>query len=210
MATHKSFCCRRFFFPIAMSPFYCLHLTNDQRLSPRAARRFAVTCLLARRLVERGVRFVQLFHSNWDDHEDLSKKLKSNCEMTDQPTAALLKDLKARGLLDETLVIWGGEFGRTPMVEDRSVTGEDRRGRDHLPNAFTIWMAGGGVKGGQVVGQTDDFGLRIVEDPVHIHDLHATILHVLGLDHEKLTYRYSGREFRLTDVAGKVVEKVLA
>ena len=183
------------------------HALWNKKADPR---RFAVNCLLARRLVERGVRFVQLFHSTWDDHEDLNKKLKSNCEMTDQPTAALLKDLKARGLLDETLVIWGSEFGRTPMVEDRSVTGEDRRGRDHHPSAFTVWMAGGGVKGGQTIGRTDDLGLRIVEDPVHIHDLHATILHLLGLDHEKLTYRYSGREFRLTDVAGKVVDKVLA
>ena len=173
-------------------------------------RRFAINCLLARRLVERGVRFVQLFHSTWDDHKDLNKRLKSNCEMTDQPTAALLKDLKQRGLLDTTLVIWGGEFGRTPMAENRASSGEHRLGRDHHPHAFTLWMAGGGIKGGQVIGKTDDFGLNIVADGIHIHDLHATILHLLGLNHEQLTFRHAGRDFRLTDVAGKVVHKLLA
>jgi len=162
-------------------------------------------------LVERGVRFVELIHSSWDDHFDLTRRLKSNCEMTDQPVAGLLKDLKQRGLLDTTLVIWGAEFGRTPLVEKSRPLGTgDVRGRDHHPFAFTLWMAGGGIKGGQVVGKTDDLGLMIVEDKVDIHDLHATILHCLGLNHKQLTYRYQGRDFRLTDVAGNIVQKVLA
>ena len=170
---------------------------------------FGTNCLLARRMIERGVRFVQLMHGSWDDHSRLLENLKENCEIVDQPTAALLKDLKQRGLLDSTLVIWGGEFGRTPMVQinDPDKGGE---GRDHHPFAFCIWMAGGGIKGGQVVGQTDDLGLRIVEDKIHIHDLHATLLHLLGLDHKRLTYRHMARDFRLTDVAGKVVQKLLA
>jgi uncharacterized protein DUF1501 len=170
---------------------------------------YAINCLLARRMVERGVRFVQLFHASWDDHAELNKNLKKNCDITDQPIAALLKDLKQRGLLQSTLVIWGSEFGRTPLVESRSpVKGSE--GRDHHPFAFSIWMAGGGIKGGQVVGKTDDFGLNIVEGKVHVHDLQATILHCLGLNHEKLTYRHQGRDFRLTDVEGKVVQKLLA
>ena len=171
--------------------------------------RFAVNCLLARRMIERGVRFVQLFHSSWDDHTELNKRLKSNCEMTDQPTAALLKDLKERGLLDETLIVWGGEFGRTPMVERSKMVEGDNRGRDHHPFAFTLLMAGGGIKGGQIVGQTDELGLTIVEDKTTIHDLHATMLHCLGLGHERLTYRHQGRDFRLTDVSGQVVQKLL-
>jgi len=173
--------------------------------------RYAVNCLLARRLVERGVRFIQLFHSSWDDHTELNKRLKSNCEMTDQPTAALIKDLKQRGLLDSTLVVWGGEFGRTPLVErSKNVEGNgDNRGRDHHPFAFTLLLAGGGIKGGQIVGKTDELGLTILEDKVTIHDLHATMMHCLGLDHERLTYRYQGRDFRLTDVAGQVVTKLL-
>lgn len=170
---------------------------------------FAINCLLARRMVERGVRFVQLIHADWDDHADLNKNLKKNCDIIDQPTAALLKDLKQRGLLDDTLVIWGGEFGRTPMVESRTPE-KGREGRDHHPFAFSMWMAGGGIKGGQVVGRTDDFGLQIVEDRIHIHDLHATILHCLGLNHEQLTFRHQGRDFRLTDVGGQVVHKLLA
>jgi Protein of unknown function (DUF1501) len=170
---------------------------------------FATNCLLARRMVERGVRFVQLFHASWDDHAELNKNLKKNCDITDQPTGALLKDLKQRGLLDTTLVIWGSEFGRTPLVESRSpVKGSE--GRDHHPFAFSIWMAGGGIKGGQVVGKTDDFGLNVVEGKIHVHDLQATILHCLGLNHEKLTYRHQGRDFRLTDVEGKVVQRLLA
>ena len=174
-------------------------------------RPFATNCLLARRMVERGVRFVVLLHGSWDDHADLSKNLKKNCEIIDQPTAALLKDLKQRGLLDTTLVIWGGEFGRTPMVENRRpVVEKETWGRDHHPFGFSMWMAGGGTKGGQVVGKTDDFGVSILKDKVHIHDLHATILHCLGLNHERLTFHHQGRDFRLTDVAGRVVHKLLS
>ena len=173
-------------------------------------RPFAINCLLARRMVERGVRFVSLFHGTWDDHFDLNKNLKKNCDITDQPTAALLKDLKQRGLLDSTLVIWGGEFGRTPMVQNNKPNEESTLGRDHHPFAFSIWMAGGGIKGGQVIGKTDDFSLQIIEDKVHVHDLHATILHCLGMNHERLTFRHQGRDFRLTDVAGEVVHKLLA
>ena len=165
---------------------------------------FANNCLLARRLVEKGVRFVTLFHEAWDQHGNLTKAIKANCESTDQPVAALVKDLKQRGLLEDTLVVWGGEFGRTPMVQG----GDD--GRDHHPNAFTMWMAGGGIKPGVTIGQTDDLGFNVVEDKVHVHDLHATLLHLLGFDHTKLTYRFQGRDFRLTDVHGKVVDKLLA
>jgi hypothetical protein len=170
---------------------------------------YATNCLLARRMVERGVRFVQLMHGSWDDHNELEKNLRRNCEITDRPTAALLKDLKQRGLLDSTLVIWGGEFGRTPMVQSNNPE-RGTEGRDHHPFAFSLWMAGGGIKRGTVVGRTDDLGLKIVEDRIHIHDLHATILHCLGLDHKRLTYRHQGRDFRLTDVAGEVVQKLLA
>ena len=165
---------------------------------------FANNCLLARRLVERGVRFVELFHESWDQHGNLSKDLQKNCKDVDQACAALLKDLKQRGLLDETLVIWGGEFGRTPMVQG----GND--GRDHHPNAFTMWMAGGGVKGGVQHGKTDELGFNAVENKVHVHDLHATILHLLGFDHTKLTFRSQGRDFRLTDVHGNIVTNILA
>ena len=165
---------------------------------------FANNCLLARRLVERGVRFVELFHEAWDQHGNLVADLKKNCADTDKPCAALIKDLKQRGMLDDTLVIWGGEFGRTPMVQG----GDD--GRDHHPNAFTMWLAGGGIKPGVTVGETDEFGFNAVRDKVHVHDLHATILHLLGFDHTKLTYRFQGRDFRLTDVEGEVVEKLLA
>ena len=172
-------------------------------------RAFATNCLLARRLVERGVRFVNLYHASWDHHSNLNAELGHNCLMADQPIAALLKDLKQRGLLDSTLVMWLSEFGRTPLGENRpgftSVTG-----RDHHPFAFSIWLAGGGIKGGTVIGKTDEIGWNVVEDPVHINDLHATILHAFGLDHLKLTYRFQGRDFRLTDVGGKVVEKMLA
>ena len=171
---------------------------------------YARNCLLARRLVERGVRFVQLMHGNWDHHDDLEKKLKTSCDQVDQPTAALLADLKQRCLLDSTLVVWGGEFGRTPMVQADSPDKAAGGGRDHHPFAFSLWMAGGGIKGGQTVGRTDDFGLQVVADRIHVHDLHATILHCLGLHHEALTYRHMGRDFRLTDVAGEVVKKLLA
>ena len=164
---------------------------------------FARNCLLARRMIERGVRFVQLFHEAWDQHNDLTKALKTNCGDTDQASAALVHDLKQRGLLDETLVVWGGEFGRTPMVQG----GND--GRDHHNRAFTMWLAGGGVKSGHVHGATDDFGFNVVEKPVHVHDLNATLLHLLGFDHERLTYRFQGRDFRLTDVHGHVVKDLL-
>ncbi|HEY2840727.1 MAG TPA: DUF1501 domain-containing protein [Pirellulales bacterium] len=165
---------------------------------------FANNCLLARRLVERGVRFVQLFHEAWDQHGNLKNDLKKNCEDTDRASAALVMDLKQRGLLDDTIVIWGGEFGRTPMMQG----GTD--GRDHHPNAFTMWMAGGGFKPGVTVGTTDELGFNAADDPVHIHDLHATLLHLLGFDHTRLTYRFQGRNFRLTDVHGNVVQKLLA
>ena len=165
---------------------------------------YANSCLLARRLVERGVRFVQIFHEAWDHHGGLTQGLKDQCGKTDQASAALIKDLKRRGLLEDTLVIWGGEFGRTPMVQG----GND--GRDHHPNAFTMWLAGGGIKPGLVLGKTDDFGFNAVEDKVHVHDLHATILHLLGFDHTKLTHKFQGRDFRLTDVRGEVVTKLLA
>lgn len=166
---------------------------------------FANNCVLARRLVERGVRFVELFHESWDQHGDLISGLSKNCKDTDQASAALVKDLKQRGLLDDTLVLWGGEFGRTPMVQ-----GGTDDGRDHHPNAFTMWMAGGGIKPGITIGKSDDLGFNVIEDRVHVHDLHATILHLLGFDHTKLTYRFQGRDFRLTDVAGEVATKLLA
>jgi hypothetical protein len=165
---------------------------------------FAMNCLLARRLVERGVRFVELFHEAWDQHGNLTADLKKNCHNTDQACAALIKDLKQRGLLDSTLVIWGGEFGRTPMVQG----GDD--GRDHHPNCFTMWLAGGGVKPGITIGESDDFGFNATKDKVHVHDLNATVLHLLGFDHTRLTYRFQGRDFRLTDVHGEVVTKLLA
>lgn len=165
---------------------------------------FAYNCLLARRLVERGVRFVQLYHEAWDQHGALVSGLKKNCKDTDQAAAALVKDLKQRGLLEDTLVIWGGEFGRTPMVQG----GSD--GRDHHPNAFTMWLAGGGTKPGLVLGESDELGFNVAKDKVHVHDLHATCLHLLGFDHLKLTYRFQGRDFRLTDVHGNVVQKMLA
>ncbi len=170
---------------------------------------FARNCLLARRLVERGVRFVNIVHASWDHHSNLNDELQHNCLMADQPIAAMLKDLKQRGLLDTTLVVWASEFGRTPLGENRpgfpTVTG-----RDHHPFAFSLWCAGGGIKGGQVIGKTDDIGWGVVEEPVHIHDLQATLLALFGVNHLKLTYRFQGRDFRLTDVAGKVVDKMLA
>jgi hypothetical protein len=170
---------------------------------------FANNCLLARRLVERGTRFVQLYHTDWDHHgnkgTELGESLDNICKEVDQPAAALVKDLKQRGLLKDTLVIWGGEFGRTPQGEPR-----DMLGRDHHIEAFTMWLAGGGVKGGITIGKTDELGYYTVEDRIHVHDLQATVLHLLGLDHLKLTYRFQGRDFRLTDVGGEVVQKLLA
>ncbi|MEX2580694.1 MAG: DUF1501 domain-containing protein [Verrucomicrobiales bacterium] len=169
---------------------------------------FANNCLLARRLVERGSRFVQVYHAGWDHHSQVEKGVVAQAQQVDQAAAALIKDLKRRGMLDDTLVIWGGEFGRTPMVEASAALGRSM-GRDHHPQAFTMWMAGGGIKPGVTLGATDELGFHVVEDPVHVHDLHATILHLLGLDHTKLSYRYQGRDFRLTDVHGHVVEKLL-
>jgi hypothetical protein len=170
---------------------------------------FAANCLLARRLVERGVRFVNLYHEGWDHHSDVAGGLKSQCGQTDRACAALIFDLKRRGLLDETLVIWGGEFGRTPMVESNAALGRSM-GRDHHPQAFTMWLAGGGIRPGLTLGKTDDLGFHVVEDPVHVHDLQATVLHLLGLDHTRLTYKFQGRQFRLTDVHGNLVNKLLA
>jgi len=169
---------------------------------------FAANCLQARRLVERGVRFVQLFHQGWDNHGNLPGGIKRQCQQTDQPSAALIKDLKQRGLLEDTLVIWGGEFGRTAYCQGKM--SKDNYGRDHHPRCFSIWMAGGGVKGGMVHGATDEFGYNIVKDPVHVHDLHATMLHLMGVDHERLTFKFQGRYYRLTDVAGHVIKPVLA
>jgi Protein of unknown function (DUF1501) len=173
-------------------------------------KQFGTNCLLARRMVERGVRFVMLMHASWDQHTNLNKALKKNCDITDQPTAALIQDLKQRGLLDSTLVVWGGEFGRTPMVEIRNTSDPENGGRDHHPNAYSMWLAGGGIKGGVTIGRTDELGFKIEEEPIHVHDLQATMLHCLGMDHTKLIYKHMGRDFRLTDVAGQVVQKMLA
>jgi hypothetical protein len=169
---------------------------------------FAANCLLARRLAERGVRFIQLFHRGWDQHGNLPRQIRDQCADTDRPSAALIEDLKARGLLDDTLVIWGGEFGRTVYCQG-TLTADDY-GRDHHPRCFTVWLAGGGIRGGLTFGETDDFSYNVVADPVHVHDLHATILHCLGIDHTRLTFKYQGRHHRLTDVHGNVVKKILA
>jgi len=165
---------------------------------------YARNCLLARRLLERGVRFVQLFHEAWDQHADLTAGIRTNCRDTERASAALVTDLKERGLLEDTIVVWGGEFGRTPMVQE----GND--GRDHHNRAFSMWLAGGGIKAGHVHGKTDDFGFNVVEDPVHVHDLNATLLHLLGFDHTRLTHRFQGRDYRLTDVGGTLVRGILA
>ena len=170
---------------------------------------FAMNCLLARRLIERGVRFVQLYHEGWDHHSEVVNGVKDQAGKTDQASAALIQDLKQRGLLDDTLVIWGGEFGRTPMVETNPDFGR-KMGRDHHPQAFSMWLAGGGVKPGITLGETDELGFHVTKDKVHVHDLHATLLHLLGFDHTKLTYRFQGRDFRLTDVEGEVVTKLIA
>ena len=170
--------------------------------------KYAYNCLLARRLAERGVRFIQLYHRGWDAHNNAPKEVPAQCRDTDQPTAALLLDLKQRGMLDDTLVVWGGEFGRTIYCQGKLT--KQVYGRDHHPNCFTYWMAGGGVRGGMSYGETDDYSVNVTENPVHVHDLQATILHQLGINHERLTYRYQGRYFRLTDVHGNVVEQILA
>ncbi len=169
---------------------------------------YAANCLLARRLLERDVRFVQLFHRGWDQHTDLPSQIRKQCADTDRASAALVIDLAQRGLLDDTLVVWGGEFGRTVYSQGKLTA--DNYGRDHHPRCFTMWMAGAGVRAGTSIGETDDFSYNIVEDPVHVHDLHATILHLLGIHHEKLTFKYQGRNFRLTDVHGELVSKALA
>ncbi len=169
---------------------------------------YAANCILARRLAERGVRFIQLFHRGWDQHSNLPREIRAQCRETDQPSAALILDLKQRGMLDETLVVWGGEFGRT--VYSQGTLTESNYGRDHHPRCFSIWMAGGGIRGGVTYGETDDYSYNVVKDPVDVHDLHATILHCLGVDHTKLTYKFQGRHFRLTDVAGRVISGVLA
>jgi hypothetical protein len=186
------------------------HIRKMYGIDEEPTRQFGTNCLLARRMVERGVRFVLMMHASWDQHTNLNKILKRNCDIADKPTAALLKDLKQRGLLDSTLVVWGGEFGRTPMVEIRNTADPDNAGRDHHPLAYSMFLAGGGIRGGQVIGRTDDIGFNIVEDKVHVHDLQATIMHCLGFDHTKLTFRHMGRDFRLTDVHGELVKKMLA
>ena len=188
-------------------PAYIHTLYGTDDANPLKAS-YARYCLLARRLVERGVGFVQLYHRGWDQHGGLPKAIQVQCTETDRASAALVRDLKRRGLLDDTLVIWGGEFGRTNYSQGR-LTATDY-GRDHHPRCFTVWMAGGGVKPGYSHGETDEFGYNITEKGVHVHDFHATLLHVLGMDHEQLTYKFQGRRFRLTDVHGKVIRDLLA
>jgi hypothetical protein len=179
-------------------------------LDREETRSYGTNCLLARRLVERGVRFVMLMHASWDHHSNLESGLRKMTAATDRPVAALVNDLKQRGLLDETLVVWGGEFGRTPLSELRRPDDPSNIGRDHHPDGYSMWLAGGGIRPGHIVGRTDELGLKVVEDRVHVHDLQATILHSLGLDHTRLTFRHQGRDFRLTDVSGEVVKKMLA
>jgi uncharacterized protein (DUF1501 family) len=169
---------------------------------------YAANCILARRLAERGVRFIQLFHRGWDQHGNLPKQIREQCEQTDQPTAALIQDLKQRGMLDETLIVWGGEFGRT--VYSQGTLTETNYGRDHHPRCFAMFLAGGGIKGGVTYGETDDYSYNITRDPVDVHDLHATVLHCLGVDHTRLTFKFQGRHFRLTDVHGRIVKPLLA
>ena len=184
------------------------HVFDMYGMDARDPGTYAANCLLARRLLERDVRFVQLYHKGWDQHGNLPNAIHQQCLETDQASAALVKDLKMRGLLEDTLVIWGGEFGRTSYCQGRLT--RSNYGRDHHPRCFTVWMAGGGVKPGTVYGETDQLGYNIASDPVHVHDLHATMLHLLGIDHERLTHKYQGRRFRLTDVHGEVVQGVLA
>lgn len=184
------------------------HVIDSYGPEARKPGTYASNCLLARRLAERGVRFIQLYHRGWDQHNDLPRDLALQCRGTDQPTAALIQDLKQRGLLDDTLVVWGGEFGRTVYCQGKLT--EANYGRDHHPRNFAMWMAGGGLKKGFTLGETDDFSYNIVSDPVHIYDLQATILHLMGIDHKRLTYKFQGRHFRLTDVHGELVQKILA
>jgi len=187
-------------------PKHVLDMYGPDVLRPGS---FAQNCLTARRLIERGTRHVQLFHAGWDHHNNLSRQFKIQCKDTDQPAAALVKDLRNRGLLDDTLVIWSGEFGRTPFCQG-NIKNRARWGRDHHPYAFTNWMAGGGIKPGVTIGETDEFGYNVVKDPVHVHDFQATLLHLLGIDHERLTYKFRGRRFRLTDVHGELVHDIMA
>ena len=190
---------------IGNEPESILRMYGPDVLTPGS---FAANCLLARKLAEKDVRFIQLYHQGWDQHSDLLPEMGKQSKQVDQPSAALVLDLKQRGLLDDTLVIWGGEFGRTNYCQGK--LDEKLYGRDHHPRCFSIWMAGGGVKPGMVWGETDEFGYNIVKDPVHIHDFHATVMHLMGLDHTKLTYKHQGRRYRLTDVAGEVVKGVMA
>jgi len=190
---------------ISKEPEHVFEMYGEDARKPGT---YASHCLLARRLVERGVRFVQLYKRGWDQHNDLPRDLALQCKSVDQPSAALIQDLKQRGLLDDTLVIWGGEFGRT--VYCQGTLTDTNYGRDHHPRCFSIWMAGGGIKRGMTLGETDDYCYNIVSDPVHVHDIQATILHCLGVDHTRLTYKFQGRHFRLTDVSGSVVKKLLA
>jgi hypothetical protein len=190
---------------VSTEPAHVFDLYGPESRKPGT---FAANCLLARRLAERGVRFIQLFHRGWDQHTNLPKQIAGQCRDTDQPSAALVLDLKQRGLLDDTLVVWGGEFGRTVYCQGK-LTADDY-GRDHHPRCFTVWLAGGGIKRGFTFGATDDYGYNITADPVHVHDLHATILHCLGIDHTRLTFKYQGRYHRLTDVHGNVVKDLLA
>ncbi|MDA0285060.1 MAG: DUF1501 domain-containing protein [Planctomycetota bacterium] len=190
---------------LSTEPNHIFELYGEDARTPGT---FAYNCLLARRMAERGVRFTQLFHRGWDQHAKLPTAISKQCQDTDQASAALVMDLKQRGLLDDTLVVWGGEFGRTVYCQG-SLTKDDY-GRDHHPRCFSLWLAGGGIKGGQTYGSTDDYSYNITEAPVHVHDLHATLLHCLGIDHTKLTFRFQGRRYRLTDVHGNVVEELLA
>uniref|UniRef100_UPI003B3B777E DUF1501 domain-containing protein n=1 Tax=Spirosoma sp. TaxID=1899569 RepID=UPI003B3B777E len=192
---------------LSKEPDYIFNLYGPESRKPGT---YAANCLLARKLAEKDVRFIQLYHQGWDQHGNLPNDIKLMAKSVDQASAALIKDLKQRGLLDDTLVVWGGEFGRTPMQENRDGQVLPFMGRDHHLDAFTVWMAGGGVKRGFSYGETDDIGYYGVKDKVHVHDLQATILHLLGFDHTKLTYQFQGRPFRLTDVAGKIVKPILA
>ncbi len=191
---------------ISDEPEHVLEMYGPQVREPGT---FAHNCLMARRLAERGVRFIQCMHAGWDQHNSLTTELYTQCRDTDQPSAALVRDLAMRGLLDDTLVIWGGEFGRTPFIQGE-MENRPRWGRDHHPYAFTVWMAGGGIRPGISYGASDELGFNAIEQKVHVHDLQATILHLLGIDHERLTYRFQGRYFRLTDVHGKLVRGILA
>jgi uncharacterized protein (DUF1501 family) len=190
---------------VAQEPEHVFDMYGPESKKPGT---FAANCLLARRLVERGVRFVQLFHRGWDQHTNLPRQIAGQCRDTDQPSAALIADLAQRGLLEDTLVVWGGEFGRTVYCQGK-LTAEDY-GRDHHPRCFTMWLAGGGIRPGTSYGATDDFSYNIAENPVHVHDLHATLLRCLGIDHTRLTYKFQGRYHRLTDVHGKVIDEILA